>query len=99
MRELRFAGATGMGYAADVLGKPYLRGAMIVCHCAVVSDRSVTAAVQAGARTLSGVCRSTGAGKNCGACVFSLRRLLCEHAPTDITVSDSPEPEVSVAAS
>ena len=52
---------------------------MIVCHCQVVNDRKVTAAIAAGARTLAGVCRSTGAGRRCGACVFSLKRLLCEH--------------------
>ena len=52
---------------------------MIVCHCHVVNDAAVTAAVDAGARTLSEVCRSTGAGRDCGACVFSVRRLVCEH--------------------
>ena len=52
---------------------------MIVCHCRVVSDRTVVAAVQAGARSLSSVCRETGAGRDCGACVFSLKRLVCEH--------------------
>ncbi len=74
---------------------------MIVCHCHVVSDRVVAAAVDAGARTLAGVCRSTGAGKDCGACVFSLKRVLCEHqrqarvsAQVSVIV-----PEVDVAAS
>ncbi len=51
----------------------------IVCHCRVVTDRDVIAAVQSGARTLSGVCRLTGAGADCGTCVFSLRRMMCEH--------------------
>jgi len=51
----------------------------IVCHCQVVTDRDVVAAVQSGACTLSAVCRSTGAGADCGSCVFSLRRLMCEH--------------------
>jgi bacterioferritin-associated ferredoxin len=55
---------------------------MIVCHCSVVSDRAVTSAVDAGARTLGQVCQSTGAGKDCGACVFSVKRLLCEHGTT-----------------
>ena len=68
---------------------------MIVCHCQVVSDGKVTAAIEAGARTLAGVCRSTGAGKNCGACVFSLKRLLCEHGNPLSALS----PEVEVAAS
>lgn len=51
---------------------------MIVCHCSVVSDRSVSAAVENGARTLGQVCQSTGAGKDCGACVFSVKRVMTE---------------------
>ena len=47
---------------------------MILCHCHVVSDRAVATAVVSGARTLAGVCRSTGAGRDCGACVFSVRK-------------------------
>jgi bacterioferritin-associated ferredoxin len=68
---------------------------VIVCHCQVVNDGKVAAAIEAGARTLAGVCRSTGAGKNCGACVFSLKRLLCEHGNPLSALS----PEVEVAAS
>jgi bacterioferritin-associated ferredoxin len=68
---------------------------VIVCHCQVVNDGKVTAAIEAGARTLAGLCRSTGAGKNCGACVFSLKRLLCEHGNPLSALS----PEVEVAAS
>ena len=67
---------------------------MIVCHCQVVSDGKVADAIESGARTLAGICRSTGAGKNCGACVFSLKRLLCEHGGPLPTM-----PEVEVAAS
>ena len=68
---------------------------MIVCHCRVVTDRAVAAAVRDGARSLAGVCRSTGAGQDCGACVFSLKRLVCEHETSLI----APLPEVDVAAS
>ena len=68
---------------------------MIVCHCAVVNDRVVVDAVRSGARTLGGVCRSTGAGQNCGTCVFSIRRLLCEHGQVLVPTL----PEVEVAAS
>ena len=68
---------------------------MIVCHCEVVSDRAVAAAYESGARTLAEVCQGTGAGKNCGACVFSLKRLLCQHEQ-----AVRPQlPEVEVAAS
>ena len=52
---------------------------MIVCHCRVVTDRAVAAAVRAGAGSLAGVCRSTGAGQDCGSCVFAVRRVMCEH--------------------
>jgi bacterioferritin-associated ferredoxin len=52
---------------------------VIVCHCRVVTDRHVAEAVSGGARSLAGVCRATGAAQDCGGCVFSLKRLVCEH--------------------
>jgi bacterioferritin-associated ferredoxin len=54
---------------------------VIVCHCRVVTDRAVVEAVQEGARSLAAICRATGAGQDCGSCVFSLKRLVCEHRP------------------
>ena len=42
-------------------------------------DATTATAASLGARTLAGVCRTTGAGKDCGSCVFSLKRVLCEH--------------------
>lgn len=51
---------------------------MIVCNCAVVGDKQIAAAAADGASTLSQVCASTGAGRDCGACVFSVRRILCD---------------------
>jgi bacterioferritin-associated ferredoxin len=66
---------------------------VIFCHCAVVGDRDVAAAVAAGARTVAQVCKATGAGQQCGSCVFSVRRVLCEHE------SSAPVLEVDVAAS
>lgn len=68
---------------------------MIVCHCRVVSDRAVAGALREGARSLAAVCRSTGAGQDCGACVFSLKRLVCEHGSARVPASS----EVDVAAS
>ena len=100
-------GTPGAGDGSGVRALAFIRQALpthlpgsplIVCHCHVVSDRAVAAAVTAGARTLAGVCRSTGAGKDCGACVFSLKRVLCEHqaeVPSQVTAI----PEVDVAAS
>jgi bacterioferritin-associated ferredoxin len=52
---------------------------MIVCHCGVVSSRDITKAWDEGARSLPEVCDRTGAAKNCGTCVFSVRQVLCEH--------------------
>ena len=52
---------------------------MIICHCAVVSDESIRVAVSAGARSMAQVCRATGAGRDCGSCVFTVKRLLCQH--------------------
>jgi bacterioferritin-associated ferredoxin len=69
---------------------------VIVCHCRVVSDRAVAEALRAGAGSLAGVCRSTGAGQDCGACVFSVKRLVCEHGSPLVSHS---LPEVDVAAS
>ena len=73
---------------------------MIVCHCRVVTDRQVADVVRQGAVSLSSVCRSTGAGQDCGSCVFSLKRLVCDHGATrTMTGSLSRPPEVDVAAS
>ncbi|MDC5696670.1 (2Fe-2S)-binding protein [Intrasporangium calvum] len=63
---------------------------MIVCHCAVVTDRDLAGAYSGGATTLAKACQSTGAGRQCGSCVPSVRRLLCEPA-----TSHSSRPEAS----
>ena len=81
-------------YAVEDTDAGYAACAQL-CHCGVVNDRAVASAVQAGARTLAGVCRTTGAGQQCGTCVFSIKRLLCEHG----AVLDRLMPEVEVAAS
>ncbi|WP_371404644.1 bacterioferritin-associated ferredoxin [Kribbella sp. NBC_00662] len=52
---------------------------VIVCHCEVVTDRDVLESIEDGARTVAQVCGATGAGRNCGGCVFSVKRLLCQH--------------------
>lgn len=68
---------------------------MIVCHCLVVNDAAVVEAVEAGATTLAKVCQATGAGTDCGSCVFSVKALLCQH-----DVSRTPlSPQVPVAVS
>lgn len=52
---------------------------MIVCHCKVVTDRDVDAAISDGARSVGAVCRSTGAAQECGSCIFTVRALVCQH--------------------
>jgi bacterioferritin-associated ferredoxin len=69
---------------------------VIVCHCRVVSDREVVDALRSGVASLAGVCRTTGAAQDCGVCVFSVKRLVCEHGVEQSRPSLS---EVDVAAS
>lgn len=71
---------------------------MIVCHCAVVSDRTVAAVLATGARTVAQVCRTTGAGQDCGSCVFSLKALLCDHGGQPVRDTGLSDQEVGVAA-
>ncbi|MEI7056478.1 (2Fe-2S)-binding protein [Nocardioides sp. CCNWLW239] len=52
---------------------------MIVCQCRVVTDRDVDAALADGARTVSAICRSTGAAQDCGSCIFSVKKLVTRH--------------------
>jgi bacterioferritin-associated ferredoxin len=52
---------------------------VIVCQCRVVNDSAIAAAVDDGATTLGEVCRVTGAGTDCGGCVFTVKALVCEH--------------------
>lgn len=52
---------------------------MIVCQCKVVTDRELDAAVAAGARTVAAACKATGAGQDCGTCVFSVKAIVCQH--------------------
>jgi bacterioferritin-associated ferredoxin len=54
---------------------------VLVCHCAVVTDRDVVASISAGARTVAEIARATSAGRRCGGCVPTLRALACEHCP------------------
>ena len=75
---------------------------MIFCHCAVVGDREVARAIDAGADTVAAVCKATGAGQQCGSCIFSVRRVLCDHqalSSGQTMVQAAPAIGVDVAAS
>jgi bacterioferritin-associated ferredoxin len=67
---------------------------VIVCHCNVVTDGDIAAALDDGARTLAGVCRTTGAAQKCGTCIFSVRQAVCDHVSRGIV----PREEVMVSA-
>lgn len=49
---------------------------MIICHCEVVSDRQVEAAVDCGAVCADDIARSCAAGTQCGACRPTIEALL-----------------------
>jgi bacterioferritin-associated ferredoxin len=51
---------------------------VLVCHCKVVTDREVQAAVSAGARDEFDVADTCGAGSVCGGCVPLITALLSE---------------------
>ena len=52
---------------------------MILCQCKVVNDRQIDDAIANGARSVSAVCRATGAASECGACIFTVKAFVCKH--------------------
>jgi bacterioferritin-associated ferredoxin len=53
-----------------------------VCQCRAVTDRQVRGAVAEGCSTLRSVAALTGAGTGCGACVPTIRDLVCGNCPS-----------------
>jgi bacterioferritin-associated ferredoxin len=55
---------------------------MIVCHCQVVSDKTIRAEIESGACTVGDVARRCGAGTGprCGACRPTIGALLAVHS-------------------
>jgi assimilatory nitrate reductase catalytic subunit len=53
---------------------------MIVCHCRVVSDKTIRGETESGACTVGDVARRCGAGTGCGACRPTIAALLAVHA-------------------
>jgi bacterioferritin-associated ferredoxin len=51
---------------------------MVVCSCVVVSDRTVDAAIAAGASTVEDIATGCAAGSRCGGCRPMLEQLLAE---------------------
>ncbi len=55
---------------------------MIVCSCRAVTDRTIHAAVAAGATCVGSIAEKCGAGGRCGGCWPELERLLAVHEST-----------------
>jgi bacterioferritin-associated ferredoxin len=70
---------------------------MIVCHCQVVSDRTIRAEIESGACTMGELARRCGAGSCCGGCRPTIGALLAVHAP--FTATEPAEPAAWLAAS
>ena len=49
---------------------------MLICHCLAVSERTITASIVAGARTIAEITERCGAGGKCGGCHTALEELL-----------------------
>lgn len=57
---------------------------MIVCHCAVVTDHEVRAAIHAGATDVCALAEACGTSRACGGCLPAIRSELAAHGlPTD----------------
>lgn len=56
---------------------------MLICHCRVVNETAVRAAIEAGARQPDDVARGCGAGSRCGGCIPALLALIEECATSD----------------
>jgi bacterioferritin-associated ferredoxin len=62
---------------------------MVVCSCRAVTDRTVHAAICAGADSVDQLSSLCTAGTRCGGCWPELQRLLAEYAPVGKTRSEN----------
>lgn len=60
---------------------------MFICSCKAVTDRTVHAAVAAGASCPDQIAAMCGAGSRCGGCLPVLERILEDHAESEALVS------------
>ncbi|MDP8937772.1 MAG: (2Fe-2S)-binding protein [Actinomycetota bacterium] len=68
---------------------------MYACICRAVTERTVSAAIAAGACSVDDLAAGCGAGSRCGACLPSLHRLLGEClglTPSAPTAGSHPTP-------
>jgi len=62
---------------------------MMVCSCKAVSDRTVRAAIAAGAATVDDVTSRCRAGGGCGGCHSLLEQLLADAQPKQLVGSSA----------
>jgi bacterioferritin-associated ferredoxin len=62
---------------------------MVICHCEVVSDRTVDAAIASGARSVDDITARCHAGGGCGGCHHMLQALLDATLPEAASLSTS----------
>jgi bacterioferritin-associated ferredoxin len=60
---------------------------MYVCVCNGVTDREVSAAIDAGAKTRAEVTRACGAGGDCGSCHRTIDDMIGAKCPGDALVA------------
>jgi bacterioferritin-associated ferredoxin len=65
---------------------------MIVCLCKAVSERTLRAAIRAGARTIADLAEATAASTDCGTCAEHLDELLADELGTMASNVPAPEP-------
>lgn len=63
---------------------------MMVCHCAVVSDREIRAQVVAGALDADDIARRCGAASRCGGCRVLVEALVAEHPRVGAAMVEAP---------
>jgi bacterioferritin-associated ferredoxin len=65
---------------------------VLVCHCKVVTDRDILAAIAAGALDEFDVAAACGAGTGCGSCLPAVTALLASQGRPGAGVLDEAEP-------
>jgi assimilatory nitrate reductase catalytic subunit len=61
----------------------------VVCACRGVGARTITAAIEGGARTIDAVADVTGAGTGCGSCRIEIGRMIAAQAPSSTETRDA----------
>jgi bacterioferritin-associated ferredoxin len=60
---------------------------VIVCHCFAVSDRTIRAVCESGARDVDDVSDMCGAGADCGGCRRRIERVVSEVSVVPVLIA------------